>query len=82
VVDSTATAMRKGPAMNVEEFVALVREVRLDFAREKDQGLLQDDVRKAQDALAGEYACDRILRRIEARSGVRVMRAPNAGRAR
>jgi hypothetical protein len=82
VVDSLANAARWGPAMTVEEFIALVREVRSDFAREKDQGLLQDDVRKAQDALAGEYACDRILRRIEARSGVRVLRAPNAGRSR
>jgi hypothetical protein len=63
--------------MTVEDFVALVKEVRADFEREKDQGLLQDDVRKAQDALAGEYACDRILRRVEARSGVRVLRAPN-----
>jgi hypothetical protein len=68
--------------MTVEEFVALVLEVRSDFTREKDQGLLQDSIAKAQQALAGEYACDRILRRIEAREGIRVVKSPNAGRGR
>jgi hypothetical protein len=68
--------------MTVPEFVELVREVRSEFEREKDQGLLQEDLQKATSALAGEYACDSILRRVEARSGIRVLRSPNAGRAR
>jgi hypothetical protein len=68
--------------MTVEDFVAMVREVRGDFEREKDQGLLQDDLRKSQQALAGEYACDRILRRIESKTGVHVVKSPNAGLAR
>jgi hypothetical protein len=68
--------------MTVQDFVALVREVRSDFEREKDQGLLQDDLSKAQASLAGEYACDRILRRIEAREKIRLVRSPTAGRAR
>lgn len=68
--------------MTIEDFVSLVREVRSDFEREKDQGLLQDDLVKAQGALAGEYACDRILRMVEARSGVHVVPAQNRGRAR
>jgi hypothetical protein len=68
--------------MTLEEIVVLVQEVRSDFGREKDQGLNQENLSKAQQALAGEYACDRILRRIEARSGVHVVRSPNSGRAR
>jgi hypothetical protein len=68
--------------MTVEDFVSMVREVRGDFEREKDQGLLQDDLRKSQQALAGAYACDRILRRIESKTGVHVVKSPNAGRAR
>lgn len=82
VVYSPAYAARGVSVMTAEDFVAIVGEVRSDFTREKDQGLLQEDLRKAQDALAGEYACDRIVRRVEARSGVRVLRASNAGRAR
>jgi hypothetical protein len=68
--------------MTVEEFIEMIRDVRSDFEREKDQGLLQEDLSKAQMALAGEYACDRLLRRLEARSGIRVVQSPNRGRAR
>ena len=68
--------------MTVQEVVALIQEVRADFEREKDQGLLQDDLSKAKHSLAGEHACDRILRRIEAREGIRVVQSPNKGRAR
>jgi hypothetical protein len=68
--------------MTLQEVVLLIQEVRSDFAREKDQGLLQEDLGKAKHALAGEHACDRILRRIEAREGIKVVRSPNAGRAR
>jgi uncharacterized protein YeeX (DUF496 family) len=68
--------------MTVEEIIEMIREVRSDFEREKDQGLLQEDLSKAKQALAGEYACDRLLRRLEVRSGIRVVRSPNSGRAR
>jgi hypothetical protein len=68
--------------MTVEELVALIQEVRSDFEREKDQGLLQEDLSKVRHSLGGEHACDRILRRIEARVGIRVVKSPNAGRAR
>lgn len=68
--------------MTVPDFVELVQEVQSDFAREEDQGLLQHDLHKAEQALAGKYACDRILRKVEARSGIRVVRSTNAGRAR
>ncbi len=68
--------------MTVQEIVQLVQEVRSDFEREKDQGLLQDDMAKAQHALAGEHACDRILRRIEAREGIRVIQPGKSSRAR
>jgi hypothetical protein len=68
--------------MTVDDFVALIQEVRSDFEREKDQGLMQDDLSKAQASLAGEYACDRILRRVEARTKVSVVRPSTAGRAR
>ena len=68
--------------MTVQDFVELVREVQSDFEREEDQGLLQHDLHKAEQALAGKYACDRILRKVEIRSGVHVVRSPNAGRER
>ena len=68
--------------MTVQDFVELVREVQSDFEREEDQGLLQHDLHKAEQALAGKYACDRILRKVEARSGMRVVMSRNAGRAR
>lgn len=82
LVDFPASAARGELCMTVQDFVDMVREVRSDFAREKDQGLLRDDMKQAQHALAGEHACDRILRKIEARSGVHVVPAPNRGRAR
>ena len=82
MVDSPAQVAQGDPAMNVQEFVALVKEVRDEFAREKDQGLMKDQLRESQHALAGEHACDRILRRIEARTGVHVLHASNRGRAR
>jgi len=51
--------------MNPEQLVRLVQEVRDDFQREEDQGLLQRDLHKAEQALAGKYACERILRLME-----------------
>ncbi len=68
--------------MTVQDFVELVREVQSDFAREEDQALLQHDLHKAEQALAGKYACDRILRSVEARSGVHVVRSNTTSRAR
>ena len=68
--------------MELREVVQLIQEVREDFEREKDQGLLQNDMAKAQHALAGEHACDRILRRIEAREGIRVLKPGKSSRAR
>ena len=68
--------------MTVQEIVQLIQEVRSEFEREKDQGLLQDDMAKAQHSLAGEHACDRILRRIEFREGIRVVQPGKSSRAR
>jgi hypothetical protein len=68
--------------MTVQEFVDLVREVSSDFEREEDQGVLQEDMSKEQMALAGRHACDRILRAIEAREGIRVVNPRRMGRAR
>ena len=68
--------------MTAQDFVDLLLEVKSDFEREEDQGLLQHDLHKAEQALAGKYACDRILRKIEAREGIRSVRSSNAGRAR
>ena len=68
--------------MTVEELVLVVGEVKHDFEREEDQGLLQRDLHKAEQALAGKYACDRILRAIEARNHGLVIHARMSSRAR
>lgn len=68
--------------MTIQGVVELIGEVKADFEREKDQGLLQDDLKKAQHALAGVHACERILRRIEAREGPSLVRSRQTGRAR
>ncbi|HKM81531.1 MAG TPA: hypothetical protein VJY15_11285 [Candidatus Acidoferrum sp.] len=68
--------------MTTEDFVRLVRDVQSDFEREEDQGLLQRDLHKAEQALAGKYACGRILRAIEAREGIQLVGRHRAGRAR
>jgi hypothetical protein len=65
--------------MTVDELVRIVEDEREAFQREEDQALLQHDLHKAEQALAGKYACERILRRIEPRIGrglvpVRTMR--------
>lgn len=65
-----------------EDFLALVADVREEFQREKDQGLLQHDLHKAEQALAGQYACDRIQRAVAARMGVKVVPQKSAGHAR
>jgi hypothetical protein len=68
--------------MTVDEVVSLVEEVREDFVREEDQGLLQEDLGKAKHAMAGKHACDRILRKIEARAGLNLVKPRMMGRAR
>lgn len=65
--------------MDVDELVRIVEDERDAFQREEDQGLLQHDLHKSEMALAGKYACERILRRLESRVGrvlvnVRTMR--------
>ncbi len=68
--------------MTVDDAVRLVQEVKVDFEREQDQGLLQRDLHKAEMALAGKYACERILRAIEAREGIRILEPRKVSRAR
>lgn len=68
--------------MNLPEFVQIVQGVRDDCQREEDQGLLQHDLHKAEMALAGKYVCDRILRALGVRAGLRLVDPKNAGRAR
>jgi hypothetical protein len=68
--------------MTIEEVIDVIRAVQSDFEREEDQGLLQRDLHKAEQALAGKYACDRILRTIDARTGIRSIRPRVVGRAR
>lgn len=68
--------------MELGEIVKLIEDVREDFQREEEQGLLQEDLKKAQHALAGKHACSRILRAVEARSGMRIVERVKSGRAR
>lgn len=68
--------------MTAEDVIAMIQEVETDFEREEDQGLLQHDLHKAEQALAGKYACERILRAVEARAGVRLVRPIVTSRAR
>jgi hypothetical protein len=53
--------------MDPADVLAVIQSVRDDFSREEDQGLLQDNLHKAQLALAGKWACDRIQRALELR---------------
>lgn len=68
--------------MTAEDFVTLVEGIKSDFQREVGQGLLQHDMHKAEQALAGKYACDRILRRVEAKTGIRLVQTSMTSRAR
>ncbi len=68
--------------MTVPDVVDLIRDVKADFERQEDQGLLQHDLHKAEQALAGKYACERILRNIEAREGFRLVTSHKTSRAR
>jgi hypothetical protein len=66
----------------VQQVIDLVEGVKSDFEREEDQALLQHDLHKAEQALAGKYACERIVRAIEAREGIRFVRSRMSSRAR
>jgi len=68
--------------MTAQEVIDIVREVKSDFEREEDQGLLQRDLHKAEQALAGKYACERILRALEARGEISLVGSRRVGRAR
>lgn len=68
--------------MTIPEVIRLVQDVQEDFEREEDQGLRQRDLHKAEMALAGKDACNRILRVIEAREGIRVVEPRKMSRAR
>jgi hypothetical protein len=68
--------------MTMQAVADLIERVKEDFQGEEDQGLLQRDLHKAEMALAGKYACERILRAIEAREGIRLTNPARSGRAR
>lgn len=68
--------------MTIQEVIQLVKDVQDDFQREEEQGLLQEDIKKAQHALAGKHACARILRSIETREGIRIIEPRRMSRAR
>jgi hypothetical protein len=68
--------------MTAEDVIALILGVKSDFEREEDQGLLQRDLHKAEQALAGKYACERILRAIEGRAGISLVGSRRSSRAR
>jgi len=68
--------------MTAQDVIDIVREVKSDFEREEDQGLLQRDLHKAEQALAGKYACERILRALEARGEISLVGSRRVGRAR
>lgn len=68
--------------MTMEQVVRLIQDVQEDFEREEDQGLRQRDLHKAEMALAGKDACNRVLRAIEAREGIRIVEPRKISRAR
>ncbi len=68
--------------MTTEDMLCVVREVKEEFQREEDQGLMQHDLHKAEQALSGKYACERIARRIEARAGLSPFPARASARSR
>jgi hypothetical protein len=68
--------------MKLPDVIQLVQNVRLEFQREEDQGLLQHDLHKAEMALAGKYACERILRAIGQYEGLQLIEPRTMSRAR
>lgn len=53
---------------DVLEFIEHVQE---QFQREEDQGILQERLDKAREALAGKHACERLKRDMKMRFGMR-----------
>lgn len=51
-----------------EELSQWIDDLYADYSREIDQAILQRDMAKAERALAGKEACQRIRTRIEART--------------
>lgn len=68
--------------MDVNDLIQVIEDEREAFQREEDQGLMQHDLHKAEQALAGKYACERILRRIEPRVGRNLINVRTMSRAR
>lgn len=50
--------------MHLEDVLRWIDEVKEEFQREEDQGILQGRLDKASAALAGKDACERIRRRM------------------
>ena len=82
MVDYPASATRGAVSMTTDDFVRIVEEVEKDFEREENQGVRQRDLHKAEMALAGREACERVLRAVEAREGISIVNPRRAGRAR
>lgn len=53
--------------MEREDIERIIRDVREQFQRESDQGILKRDLYQSVEALGGRDACDRILRTIDMR---------------
>ena len=68
--------------MKPEEVLVFIASVRYDFQREEDQALLQHDLHKAEMALAGKYACDRVERYIAARCNLGIVPQKSEARMR
>jgi hypothetical protein len=56
--------------ITIERVLGWVEDVREEFQREEDQGILQCRLDKAQAALSGKDACERLKRSLEARYGM------------
>lgn len=80
MVNSAYMSTKGRSVVNIEQVIEAISEVREEFQREEDQGLLQRDLHKAEQALAGKYACDRILRRIEPRVNRTLVNVSTMGR--
>lgn len=64
-----------------------IQDVKDQFQRETDQGILKRDLYQSVEAMGGRDACDRIIRQIEARcamyeNAVRVLRMDEERRER
>lgn len=68
--------------MKLTDVIQLVQNQRLDFQRDEDQALLQHDLHKAEMALAGKYACERILRAIGQCKGLQLVEPRTMSRSR